>query len=193
MKKALLLAILCSSVVFAQESDTNAIKKGKPFDLGLFEGTAVGLYGSTSDTRIISAGVRIGKVLTGEHGPGFLRGKFEYAWELVPVYYVFQKVQNTYGAGFNPIIVKWNFTSPRRVVPFFEVITGTLFTQHRVPIYSNPVNFNSQGGIGLHMFHNEKHAATVELRYMHISNAGLQTPNPGVNSAYVYVGYHWFR
>src|SRR5579871_6287549 len=54
MKKVLVLAILLTTTVFAQELDTNAIKKGKPLDLGLFAGTAVGLYGSTSDTRILS-------------------------------------------------------------------------------------------------------------------------------------------
>jgi len=30
-------------------------------------------------------------------------------------------------------------------------------------------------------------------KYVHISNAGLATPNPGINTVQVSVGYHWFK
>ena len=33
-----------------------------------------------------------------------------------------------------------------------------------------------------------KHNVSLELRYMHISNAGLATPNPGVNTVQVRLG-----
>jgi Lipid A 3-O-deacylase (PagL) len=32
----------------------------------------------------------------------------------------------------------------------------------------------------------------LELRYMHISNAGLATPNPGINTVQVRVGFGRF-
>jgi hypothetical protein len=34
----------------------------------------------------------------------------------------------------------------------------------------------------------QKYAWSLEARYMHISNAGLATPNPGVNTVQVRVG-----
>jgi hypothetical protein len=38
----------------------------------------------------------------------------------------------------------------------------------------------------MHFLH--EHAWTLEVRYMHISNAGLATPNPGINTVQVRVG-----
>jgi len=37
-----------------------------------------------------------------------------------------------------------------------------------------------------------EHAWTVEARYMHISNAGLTTPNPGINTVQVRLGFGKF-
>jgi hypothetical protein len=34
----------------------------------------------------------------------------------------------------------------------------------------------------------EKHNISFELRYMHISNAGLARPNPGINTLQVRLG-----
>jgi Lipid A 3-O-deacylase (PagL) len=33
-----------------------------------------------------------------------------------------------------------------------------------------------------------EHNLSLELRYMHISNAGLATPNPGINTVQVRLG-----
>jgi hypothetical protein len=39
----------------------------------------------------------------------------------------------------------------------------------------------------------EKHDWTAEVRFMHISNAGLATPNPGINTIQVRIGWGAFR
>jgi hypothetical protein len=46
----------------------------------------------------------------------------------------------------------------------------------------------------MHLF-GEKYAWSLEARYMHISNAGLATPNPGINTVQVRVGVgkFWHR
>ena len=41
--------------------------------------------------------------------------------------------------------------------------------------------------LGVHIL-GAKHNVSLELRYMHISNAGLATPNPGINTAQVRLG-----
>ena len=54
------------------------------------------------------------------HGPGFLKGRFEYAVDAVPVFLVFQPANTSYGAGFNPIDLKWDFVpcgGPNRSLP----------------------------------------------------------------------------
>jgi hypothetical protein len=49
------------------------------------------------------------------------------------------------------------------------------------------VNFTPSAAVGAH-FLRDKYNLSVELRYMHISNAGLATPNPGLNTIQVRLG-----
>ena len=67
--------------------------------------------GGRGDTGIWNAGLRYGWVLTEPHGPGFLAGRFEYAIEAVPAYLIFQPTNTAYGAGLNPLNLKWNFAT----------------------------------------------------------------------------------
>ena len=141
----------------------------------------------TSHTGVWNAGLRYGWILTRPHGPGFLKGRFEYALDAVPVFLVFQPANTAYGAGFNPLNLKWNFATRGRVVPYLELSGGTLFTNHDVPTGTDSVNFTSSAALGAH-FLGESRNWSVELRYMHISNAGLCDPNPGINTVQVRVG-----
>ena len=58
------------------------VMKRDPWDLGVFFDGGFGTSGETSD-HFLSAGVRIGKVLTGAAGPGILRGQFENAVDFI--------------------------------------------------------------------------------------------------------------
>jgi hypothetical protein len=143
--------------------------------------------GGTKNTGVWNAGLRYGWILTRPHGPGFLSGRFEYAVDAVPVFLVFQPANTAYGVGFNPIGLKWNFATRRPVVPYLEIDGGTLFTNHNVPTGTNTVNFMTSGVLGMHLL-NQRFNWSIEARYMHISNAGLATPNPGINTFQVRLG-----
>ena len=92
-----------------------------------------------------------------------------------------------YGVGFDPLGLKWNFERHGRISPYLELTGGTVFTNHDVPTGTNTVNFMDQAALGIHIL-GAKHNVSLELRYMHISNAGLATPNPGVNTVQVRLG-----
>jgi hypothetical protein len=49
------------------------------------------------------------------------------------------------------------------------------------------VNFTSAAALGTHIL-GAKYNWSVELRYLHISNAGLAVPNPGINTVQVRLG-----
>jgi hypothetical protein len=49
------------------------------------------------------------------------------------------------------------------------------------------VNFTSGGAAGIHLLRST-YNWSVEVRYMHISNAGLEEPNPGINTFQVRIG-----
>lgn len=159
-------------------------------ELQVWTGGGRSVPGGTKDTSVWNAGVRYGWILTAPHGPGFLKGRFEYAVDAVPAFVVVQHSNTVYGAGVNPLGLKWIFATRGDIQPYLELNGGTLFTTHEVPAGTSTVNFTSSAALGVHFLH--EHAWTVEVRYMHISNAGLTTPNPGINTVQVRLGFGKF-
>ncbi len=160
-------------------------------ELQVWTGGGRGFSGSQSSDAVWNVGLRYGLILTAPHGPGFLRGRLEYAVDAVPVFWVFQKTNTAYGVGVNPFAFKWALDTRRNVVPYFEIGGGTLFTNVQVPSGTSKVNFTTSAALGLH-FLRDKHNISAEVRYMHISNAGLATPNPGINTIQFRLGFGLF-
>jgi lipid A 3-O-deacylase len=156
-------------------------------EIQVWAGGGHSVPGGTKDTSVTNAGVRYGWIITGAHLPGLLRGRFEYAVDAVPFYLVFQPANTAYGAGFDPLVLKWNFERHGRFSPYLELSGGTLFSNHDVPTYTNTVNFTPSAAFGTHIL-GAKYNWSLELRYLHISNAGLATPNPGLNTVQVRLG-----
>src|ERR1700737_1159292 len=183
MKKLLVaMVLLVASLGWAQ----SRVEDGG-HEVQIWTGGGHSVSGGTSNTGVWNAGLRYGWILTRPHGPGLLEGRVEYAVDTVPAFLVFQPTNTTYGVGFNPLNLKWNFATRGRVVPYLELSGGTLFTTKDVPTGTDRVNFTSSAALGTH-FLGDSRNWSVELRYMHISNAGLSDPNPGINTVQVRVG-----
>jgi Lipid A 3-O-deacylase (PagL) len=150
-----------------------------------------GTNGVAQHTGVWLTGFRYGWILTGPHFPGFLRGRFEYAVDAVPAVVVFQPTNTAYGAGLDPFALIWNFEKRGRVVPYAELSGGVLFTNTQVPAGSSRVNFTSSGGLGLH-FLLGKLKWNADVRFMHISDAGLSSANPGINTVQLRLGIGMF-
>jgi hypothetical protein len=103
----------------------------------------------------------------------------------------FQRANTAFGAGFNPLNLKWNFATRGRIEPYSELSGGTLFTNHTVPAGTNTINFTPSAALGTHFLGASRNLA-VELRYMHISNAGLERRNPGINTLQIRLGFGEF-
>jgi len=151
-----------------------------------------GINGSTSNTGIWNLGLRYGLILTSPHGPGFLRGQLEYAFDVVPVWVITQRTNTAYGGSIDPFAFKWILTSPKKVKPYFLIEGGTLFTNTAVPEGTSQINFTTAAGLGAH-FLGEKRNFAVEVRFQHISNAGMTNANPGINTIQVRLGFGAFR
>jgi hypothetical protein len=150
-----------------------------------------GINGRQSGDGVWNVGFRYGLILSDPHGPGFLRGRLEYAVDAVPIFLVVQKTNTAYGAGINPFAFKWALETHGGVVPYIELGGGTLFTNTKVPEGTSRINFTTGGAVGLH-FLRSKYNINAEVRYMHISNAGLATPNPGINTIQFRIGFGLF-
>ncbi len=160
-------------------------------ELQVWTGGGHAINGITYRTAVWNVGLRYGRVLTEEHGSGVLRGRLEYAADLVPVFRVNQPGGNASGLGVNPFALKWNFAAARRVVPYIEAGGGVLFTNRQVPPGGSRVNFTSGGALGVHLFQGHFGLST-EIRFLHISNAGISSWNPGINTLQLRVGFGVF-
>jgi hypothetical protein len=178
---------LLAMLLFAPAARSQAHPEKSGHEIEFWTGGGRGTNGSTSNIGVWNVGARYGWVLTKPHGPGFLRGSFEYAVDVVPVFVVFQPANTAYGFGLNPLALKWNFETGGRVVPYIELGGGTLFTNHQVPTGTSRVNFTPGAALGVH-FLRERFNWSIELRYMHVSNANLAEPNPGINTIQLRLG-----
>jgi lipid A 3-O-deacylase len=182
MRRILTLILLFApTVLLSQAPETGGN------EIQVWAGGGHSVPGGTSNTSAFNAGLRYGWILTDPHLPGVLRGRFEYALDALPIFLVFQPANTAYGLGFDPLVLKWNFERHGRFSPFLELAGGALFTNHDVPTYTNSVNFTPQAAFGTHIL-GAKYNISLELRYLHISNAGLATPNPGLNTVQVRLG-----
>jgi lipid A 3-O-deacylase len=180
----------CAITAMAQEPVGSALADSREIEIWAQGGK--GVNGRTSFIGVFDAGARFGWVLTDPHGPGFLRGNFEYAVDVIPVYAIFQE-NTVYGGGFNPVVLKWNFAGGRRLSPYAEIHGGTLFTTSEVPLGTSNVNFTSGVGGGFQVpLHGDKRL-DLSVHYYHISNAGLATPNPGINTIQFRVGLQFMK
>lgn len=208
----------------------------QPLEFGaLFQG-GVGLTEDRSSFRFLLAGAHLGKVLTPELGTGLFRGNFEYAGEFFPYWQsftpTFQRIKcpaatslpinpntcsapytvgGTYsGLSVTPIILRWNFTHGRRIMPWAQAAGGLVWTNHKYPGYGSTDpqnvsetgpsadtsvwNFTPQGGVGMHVFVKPRRSVDFSANAVHISSASLGDRNPGVNASVQFsVGYSWWK
>ena len=148
--------------------------------------------GGKTNIGTFNLGLRYGWILTGNHGPGVLNGGFEYVVDAVPAFVIFQPANSVYGVAVNPLGLKWNFARRGRLVPYFELGGGALFTNYEVPSGTSSLNFTPEAALGMARVRS-RFGWSLEVRYVHISNAGLSRLNPGINTVQVRWGLAGFR
>ena len=190
---AVALALLPAEA--AAQSLPHPISRNGTWDIGVWIGEAIGREdsGSFAEAQISMAALRVGKVIAGPSGHGWIRGTLEYGFDLIPVF-VTTGTQTVYGGGFDPIVLKWTMTGTRRFQPFFEAAGGGVFTTSNVPPGdTSTFNFIPKLGGGVYIYTADDRAMTLGLRYWHLSNANLGNKNPAFNGIQLTIGYHWFR
>jgi hypothetical protein len=148
----------------------------------------IGSNGITQGNRVWNAGFRYGWILTDAHGPSFLRGRFEYAVDALPMVMVFQPGGPAYGFGFDPWIMKWNLETRRRISPYIELGGGGLISTREIPLGESRFNFTPTGAIGVNILRGKYHWS-VDFRYFHISDAQITKFNPGTDTFGLRVGW----
>lgn len=154
-------------------------------------GDPIGSPHITLGNSIWNVGLRYGWILTAAHGPGPLRGRFEYAVEALPVVMVFQPGGKSYGFGFSPWVMKWNLEPHHRIEPYIELGGGALISTKEIPMGESHFNFTPSGALGVNILRGKYHWS-IDFRYFHISDAQLTPFNPGTDTFGVRVGFGTF-
>jgi Lipid A 3-O-deacylase (PagL) len=142
--------------------------------------------------KYFRSSVSWGRVLAEPWGPGVLRGRFEWAIEVVPLFSQFSP-DETLGVGVTPVTWRWNFDPRGRVSPFLEVAGGLLWTGEPVPPQTTAANFTAHASYGIRYFYRPRQALVIAYLFDHISNGNRLERNPGVNAHTVQVGLSLIR
>ena len=76
---------------------------------------------------------------------------------------------------------------------YFEGGTGPLIANKRVPAATSHFNFMSQAGAGLILRPNSPNPILLGYKFLHISNGGYASRNPGLNVSSLLVGMRFNR
>ena len=105
------------------------------------------------------------------------------------------------GAEFSPKVeslvgvtphLRYNFATGSHWIPFFDLGAGVSATSIGPPDLSGTFEFNLQLGGGVHWFLRDNLALTCEVKYLHMSCAGIHDPNLGINDIAGMLGVTWF-
>ena len=88
--------------------------------------------------------------------------------------------------------LRYNFATGSRWIPYFDAGAGVTATGIGAPDLSHTFEFNLQAAPGVRWFIEDNVALSLEARYTHMSCAGMDSPNLGLNTLTGMVGVSWF-
>jgi len=169
----------------------NGFRKGA-LEAGVSLGASLGsqILGSTDAHDLGLAKLSVGRVMSEvgsrDRWPG---GN----WELLGEVFGGEQFKPRHAslAGLTAIL-RYDFATGTRWVPFFDAGGGVTDTDIGRPDLGGNFQFNLQTGPGVDWFFHKNFALTFQYRFLHLSSAGLENPNHGVNTSALYAGISCF-
>jgi hypothetical protein len=189
-----LLILVVAIPAFSQNPPPDIHATKWDFSVWLAGATGEEITNSFAEAQIWSAGVFAGRILTGDLGQSWRRGKLEYGFDVMPVFETYGN-QRTHGFGFDPVILRWNSALRRgRISPYIELGGGGVFTPINLPPgNTSSFNFMAKGGGGIYCRTRLWQAFDIGFHWWHISNANLGSYNPEFNGVQLSIAARWFK
>jgi lipid A 3-O-deacylase len=165
-------------------------KHAKEVGVDVGAGFGLRIFGGREAHDIALGDVHAGLMLT---GPVATNHWFRGNLELLGQFFGGEQFNHhtAYVVGLAPLL-RYNFATGSKFVPFIGGGAGPALTEIRHPDLSTRFEFNVQAQAGLHWFVKRNVSVTAEYRWLHLSNAGIERPNQGVNTSLFLVGVNWF-
>ena len=178
-------------------------------DFQVFAGYSPGsptLIGSEPDRRIALAGLSYGyrcwtpgsvsiSYTVAAMPAAILRVPTEVIYRLEPPYQQTVDAHWVYGFAVAPLGFTFEF-GRRRVHPFIETLGGVIASTEPIPENqpdASGLNFLFDFGGGVRWDLGQRRAVALGYKFLHISNAGTTSFNPGVDNNVIYFGYSFRR
>ncbi|EEF57576.1 acyloxyacyl hydrolase [Pedosphaera parvula] len=153
-------------------------------------GLGMSIFGSKQAHDLALGKIHYGWIFTDVLGEEhWYRGN----WELLGEGFggVQYRPHHAYVAG-GTAIFRYDFATGTCFIPFVDIGGGLTATDIGKPDLGGTFQFNLQAGGGVNYFWRDNSAITFEYRLLHISNAGIERPNLGLNTSMFYLGMSWF-
>ena len=183
---AVVLIGLLTMCPFVQAADEGPLSQKGTKQIGVNIGYGYS-FNSNRDIRFAPVYPYIGYVFTDPVGKGWYRGTGECILE-GDFNYVY-KGQKKHATGVT-MLGRYNFIScGENWRPYLQVGLGILGTNLTMHNFGSDFNFSEHVGAGIQYFWNPCNAVNFEWRFRHISNAGIDHDNAGLNLNMLLVGY----
>jgi hypothetical protein len=90
------------------------------------------------------------------------------------------------------LLLKYSRNITARIAPFIEGGAGMIYTTQHTHEQGTQLNFTPQAGIGLQVLLTKRWAMTGGYRYRHLSNAGIDEDNVGLDHHFGLLGVSYF-
>jgi len=178
-----------------KQTTKNAFAKNKiSFQtmLGYLSSSACDIGPSTPNLEYISINLRLGKMINSPSKPKlFPRGNLEALIELSC-----SGICNGFGNYFvgSTFLLRYNIVQPDwKIIPYAQVGVGVVYTDAYKDSSQNAIGqsieFTPQVSLGARYLINKKLSIDAEFMFHHISNAGLDERNVGINSFGGLIGF----
>lgn len=150
------------------------------WDLGLQTGY---LFGVTNNAQAVTFHPRAGKLVWRSEGdePGVVSLGIE------GIFTHFFETNSAMELGGGPYL-RWRWVRPY-VQPYAEVAVGMLYNDLKRFSLSSRILFAVSGAVGVEIPLTDRFGLTTGYRFRHISNAGQDKINPGLNANILCVGF----
>lgn len=189
---ALVGGLLLATSAAAEELPHDHVKAGD-IQLSLQTGYGFGFVrapayrgGETDDVEAVPLFPQLGYRLSDRlGGDAWYAGSFELLlegillWETQP--------HSGFGGGAG-LLLRYDLLSVPYVIPYGEIGGGMLDLDFGLDDQADGFNFSLHGGVGARYFFSPRWAASLAVRWQHISNAGTTPPNDGIDMIQPLVG-----
>jgi len=124
--------------------------------------------------------------LTDPIGPAWARGRF--TWNPEVTLGFFTHPNNRPILGVAPLQARYEWEPIGRWSPYLLAGLGVLYAKINARESGSEINFNLSEAVGVRYRWTQKASLLVEYRHIHISNAGLDEPNSGLNTHTFFAG-----